>query len=221
MPTFLFADLAGFTALTEAHGDADASELARRFEALVHARLPDGARLVKMMGDAAMVVADDAPACVRFARDLLSAVEGLPGRPAVRIGINVGDAVQRDGDFFGHAVNVAARLAARAEPCQVLVTGAVKAAVDASGPASGMAFEPLGAQRLRNVSEALAIFALTADCGDFPTDPVCRMRLSDYEGVGMVHYEGRTYHFCSLDCTRAFAERPSGYAREARAHGEA
>lgn len=43
MPTFMFADLSGFTALTEAHGDADASELAKRFEALVRGHLPAGA----------------------------------------------------------------------------------------------------------------------------------------------------------------------------------
>ena len=212
MPTFMFADLAGFTALTEAHGDTDASELAKRFETLVRERLPPGAKLVKMMGDAAMVVADDEIACVLFARDLLTAVEDLPGRPAVRVGIHVGDAVERDGDYWGHAVNIAARLAARAEPCEILTTEAVKARIDASAAPADLVFEPLGRQQLRNVSESLELFVIRAECAEFPTDPVCRMRLSDSEGTGSIHFEGRTYHFCSLDCVQKFAADPGAYA---------
>lgn len=214
MPTFMFADLAGFTALTEAHGDADASELAGQFEALVREGLPAGAKLVKTMGDAAMVVADDGLAVVLMARELVSAVEELPGRPAVRIGIHVGDAVERDGDYWGHAVNVAARLAARAEPCEILVTDAVKIVIGSSSPPSDLIFEPLGRQQLRNVSETLELFAIHAECAELPTDPVCRMRLSDAEGTAAIHFEERTYHFCSLECTRKFAADPRAYAAE-------
>jgi adenylate cyclase len=210
----MFADLAGFTALTEAHGDADASALAHRFETLVRGRLPAGARLVKMMGDAAMVVADDDLPLVLMARDLLTAVDELPGRPAVRIGIHAGEAIERDGDYWGHAVNVAARLAARAEPCEILTTGEIKARIESSSPPSGLIFEPLGAQQLRNVSETLELFAIHTECAEFPTDPVCRMRLADSEGVATVHFGGRTYHFCSLDCTSKFAASPGAYATE-------
>ncbi len=212
MPTFMFADLAGFTAITEAHGDTDASELAKQFETLVRERLPSGARLIKVMGDAAMVVADDELACILFARDLLTAVEELPGRPAVRVGIHVGDAVERDGDYWGHAVNVAARLAARAGPCEILTTDAVKARIGATAAPADLVFEPLGRQQLRNVSESLELFAVRAECAEFPTDPVCRMRLSDNEGTGAIRFEGRTYRFCSIECTRKFAADPNTYA---------
>ncbi len=214
MPTFMFADIAGFTALTEAHGDADASALAHRFEALVRERLPAGARLVKMMGDAAMVAGDDALSIVLLARDVVAAVDELPGRPAVRIGIHCGDAVERDGDYWGHAVNVAARLAARAEPCEILITEAVKATIDTSTIPGDFVFESLGRQQLRNVAESFDLFVIRSDCGEFPTDPVCRMRLSDFEGMAAIHFEGHTYHFCSLDCTGKFAAHPNAYATE-------
>lgn len=214
MPTFMFADLAGFTALTEAHGDADASELAKRFEALVRGHLPASARLVKMMGDAAMVVADDELAVVLMARELVTAVEELPGRPALRIGIHSGEAIERDGDYWGHAVNVAARLAARAEPCEILTTNAVKTRIEASRAPGDLFFEPLGRQQLRNVSEMLDLFAIRSEGSELPTDPVCRMRLSESEGVGSISFVGRTYHFCSLECTRRFAADPDAYATE-------
>lgn len=214
MPAFMFADLAGFTALTEAHGNADASQLAERFEALVRERLPAGARLVKMIGDAAMVASDDELALVVMARDLVSAVEGLPGRPAVRIGIHAGDAVERGGDYWGHAVNVAARVAARAEPCEILITGAVKSAIDSATALPDLVVEALGTQQLRNVTEPFDLFAIRAAHGGFPTDPVCRMRLSDAEGAATIHYEGRAYHFCSLECTQKFAADPGAYVTE-------
>jgi adenylate cyclase len=214
MPTFMFADLAGFTALTEAHGDADASELAHRFEVLVSTRLPAGARLVKMMGDAAMVVAQEDLPIVLLARELLTAVDSLPGRPALRIGIHAGEAIERDGDYWGHAVNVAARLAALAEPCEILITEEVKRRIDVSSPPSDLIFEARGRQQLRNVSETLELFVIHAGCADFPTDPVCRMRLSDSEGTAIIHFEGSTYHFCSLDCTRKFLADPCAYGRE-------
>lgn len=215
MPTFMFADLAGFTALTEAHGDTDASALAHQFEAVVRERLPDGARLVKMIGDAAMVVAEDELAILLMARDLITAVEELPGRPAVRIGVHRGEAVERGGDYWGHAVNVAARLAARAEPCEILTTEAVTLRIDSLSAPADLILEPLGGQQLRNVSETLELFAVHVDCGEFPTDPVCRMRLSDSEGTAAIHFGGRTYHFCSLDCTRKFAADPESYTAEA------
>lgn len=56
--TFLFADLAGFTALTETHGDDDAADVVARFYDLVHVSLVGEARLIKTIGDAVMIVAD-------------------------------------------------------------------------------------------------------------------------------------------------------------------
>jgi class 3 adenylate cyclase len=50
----LFADLSGFTALTEAHGDLDAADLAGRFHELAEVALRDGTRLIKTLGDAVM-----------------------------------------------------------------------------------------------------------------------------------------------------------------------
>ena len=168
MPAFMFADLAGFTALTEAHGDLAASRLAEQFEALVRERLPAGARLVKMIGDAAMVVADDELTVLLMARGLVETVEALPGRPALRIGIASGEAIERDGDYWGNVVNVAARLAARAEPCEILVTDLVRTRADASAENGDLFFEALGRQQLRGLSDALELYALRVERGNLP-----------------------------------------------------
>jgi adenylate cyclase len=66
--TFIFADLAGFTALTEAHGDEDAADLAADFFQSVRTLLPEyGATEIKAMGDELMIRAEDAGAAIRLA----------------------------------------------------------------------------------------------------------------------------------------------------------
>ena len=211
MPTFVFADLAGFAALTEAHGDAAAAGLVREFEALVRRTLPPQTRLVKMIGDAAMIVTDNAGDAIRLAQVLLDNVEALPGRPAVRIGVHTGDAVQRDGDFWGHAVNIAARVAGEARPCEILVTGDALRGIDAALRAS-ITPEPLGDTHLRNVASPVAIYRISGGGDGLVTDPVCRMRLHAGESAASLRHSGKTYSFCSLDCAHTFGEHPEVYA---------
>jgi adenylate cyclase len=211
MPTFVFADLAGFTALTEAHGDADASELIRRFVQLIRDRLPEGAMLSKVMGDAAMIVVDGDAKAVRLAVELIEAVDDLPGRPGLRIGIHTGDAVEREGDYWGHAVNVAARVVTHAQPCEILVTDAVRKSIERAEGVPAPQLAPRGEQRLRNVAEPVTLFAVVMDARDFHTDPVCRMRLSEAESAERLVHQEKVYYFCSLDCVRAFAANPSAY----------
>ncbi len=98
--TFRFADLAGFTALTEAHGDDYAADLAERFCAALNQRLPDGAEDFKMLGDACLVRVDDARAA----------------------------AVQRGRDWFGTTVNTASRVADLAAADEALLTEATRLA---------------------------------------------------------------------------------------------
>ncbi len=155
--TFIFADIVGFTSYTERHGDAAAADLAARFRSGVEAMLPEGARLVKTMGDAVMVRLDDpaqaAATAVRIARSALG-----PGDPSVRVGAHTGTAVERDGDFYGAAVNIAARLTAFAQPGEALVTPEVAAAARACG----LATADRGERRLRNVLVPVHLVALDA-----------------------------------------------------------
>jgi hypothetical protein len=102
--TFLFADLAGFTAMTEAHGDEEAADLAGEFCRAVRALLADHrAEEVKTIGDAMMIRAEDPSQAVELGLRIVEEVGAQHGFPAVRVGINTGPAVERDGDWFGRA----------------------------------------------------------------------------------------------------------------------
>ncbi len=131
-PTFLFADLAGFTALTETRGDEAAAEVARRFRRTMRSLSREhGAWQVKSMGDGVMIWAPDAAQAVALAARAVEEVGTIPDLLPVRIGVHTGPAVMQGLDWYGSTVNVAARLADEAEPGQALISGATLSAAQA------------------------------------------------------------------------------------------
>ena len=145
--TVAFADLAGFTALSDQLAIEDLGGIAARFEELVTTVAAPPVRLVKVLGDGAMFAADDAAALVTAQLELVSAaVDG--DLPPVRAGVAYGPALHSAGDWLGRTVNLAARLCAVAPPWTVLATAEVRAAC---GEALG--WEEAGAYELRGIGE--------------------------------------------------------------------
>jgi adenylate cyclase len=124
-----FIDLTGFTRYTEEEGDIEALDVVENFVASVEATLPREATIVKTIGDEVMVVSPDAASLTEWAVDFLSR---FAQRPQPRVGIHFGDAVYRDGDYFGSQVNLAHRIVNRALAGEVLVTDAVCGALAGS-----------------------------------------------------------------------------------------
>jgi adenylate cyclase len=145
-----FADLAGYTRMTEELGDEHAVDVVERFVAEIEHTLPDDARIIKTIGDEVMVVATDPAALVDWA---VGFQQLHRARPLPRIGMHHGTVVYRDGDYYGREVNQAARVSARSGAGEVLVTREV---VDAAG--SHLAFERIGEVRLKGFSDATELF---------------------------------------------------------------
>jgi adenylate cyclase len=147
-----FADLAGYTRLTEQAGEEEALDVVERFVAGVEATLPDDARVIKTIGDEVMIVGSDAGALADWAvgYQRLAAT----ARPRPRIGIHAGAALYRDGDYYGRAVNLASRVAARAAGGEVLVTRPV---VDAAG--AHLRFDHIGEVTMKGFTEPTELFA--------------------------------------------------------------
>jgi len=212
--TFVFADLAGFTALTEAHGDEDAAELVATFDARIAEMLAGhDAELVKVIGDAVMIRCGQADFAVRLGLRIVDEVGHQHGFPSIRVGMHTGPAVKRTSDWFGAAVNLAARVSGVAGGGEVLLTQATR---EASGEVEGIDLVERGRQSLRNVSDPVSLFIARA-AGEqspegLPIDPVCRMAVDPQQAVGSLRYDGLEYHFCSLNCLRAFAEAPERHA---------
>jgi adenylate cyclase len=207
--TFALVDMAGFTALTEWHGDEHAAELATDFADLAVGQLAAGDRLVKTLGDAVLLAASSPLAGLGLVSRLLDACHRADGFPVVRAGLHTGPAVERGGDLFGSAVNLTARVAAEAAGGQVLSTSAV---AEAAG-GSGIRTESLGTFRLRNIAQPIELFALDLGAHPMPggVDPVCRMFVPQGRAAGWLRHDGVEYLFCSLACAHSFASAPERF----------
>ena len=209
--TFGFIDLEGFTALTEAQGDEDAADVATRFAELTRSVLDSGDRLVKTIGDAVLVTSPTADQGVALVERLLTIAAQEQGFPALRAGLHHGGAVMREGDVFGAAVNLAARVAAEANAGEVLGTEPIAVAARDRG----IPVAELGPVSLKNVRGTVALFSLALVVGatETPADPVCHVLVDRRGAAGYLHYQGNEYWFWSLACAAAFASNPRWHAK--------
>lgn len=216
--TFLFADLTGFTALTEAHGNDHAADLVEQFGAEVRTILERvGGEEVKTIGDAVLLRSDSADTGVVLARTIVDELSGRHEFPGIRIGVHHGPAVERQGDWFGSTVNVASRVSDQARAGEVLITRAVR---DAAGDALDLTFQPRGTKRLKNVSEPVELFAVLPK-GQLPAvalvaDPVCQMLVDPAQAPVRLTHRGHDVHFCSTACAEAFRSAPQAFSSRSR-----
>ncbi len=211
--TFVFADIAGFTALTEAHGDEEAANLVSEFCDAVGDELPTtGGIHVKTIGDAVMLAIPDPSRAVQLGLRMTNELMLGHGAPEVRVGLHFGSAVHRFGDYFGAAVNLAARVSAEAKGSEVLLTAATAALAPAP---EGVFYEPRGRRSLRNVRDPVELFAaMRSDAvtgARLPFDPVCQMAVDRDRAAGRLMYAGKAYFFCTLACAGRFAQAPERY----------
>ena len=147
-----FVDLVSSTTWAESVDPAVHAEALRRFEMQSSTLASDhGARLVKLIGDEVMIVADDPAALCRVAIDICRIAGADPDLPAARGAVGYGMVTARDGDYFGPVVNVAARATKMAAPNGVVVTAEVARLLD---PESWL-IESIGPHDLRGVGETV------------------------------------------------------------------
>jgi adenylate cyclase len=198
--TFLFADLSGFTALTEAHGDEQAADLVGGFCGAVRRLLAaHQAQEVKTIGDALMLRSADPAAAIRLGLCIVQDVGAQHGFPLVRVGMHTGPAVEREGDWFGATVNLAARVSAAAAGGDALLTATTRTA---AGDLDGVELRERGRWTFRNVTEPVPVYAAVRQAAQsaagLPIDPVCRMAVDPWHSAGRLTHEGVEYCFCSL-----------------------
>ncbi|HEX7060084.1 MAG TPA: adenylate/guanylate cyclase domain-containing protein [Solirubrobacterales bacterium] len=149
-----FIDITGFTRFTEEEGDLEALDLVEHFVETVEATLPPEATIVKTIGDEVMVVSPDAASLTEWAAGFLGR---FPERPRPRVGIHCGEAVYRDGDYFGSQVNLAHRVVSSAQAGELLVTDRV---VEAIEDRDGLAFDPIGEVSLKGFPVPTPLFVV-------------------------------------------------------------
>ncbi|PXY28271.1 adenylate/guanylate cyclase domain-containing protein [Prauserella muralis] len=169
--TIAFIDLAGFTALSEAHGDIGAADVARRLLHLTHGTLDRDVELVKSLGDAVMLVSASNGGLLDSVERLIGACRAEPGFPMLRGGIHRGPAIPVDRDYFGRAVNLAARLGGLAVSGQIQLTAEIAAAARTAG----LPVTARGPMRLRGIPDPVDVFTWSLDVNETGIDPVCKI----------------------------------------------
>ncbi len=170
----LYGDVVGYSRLMGEAEDATHRTLTDYLDAIAATVASHGGRVVHYAGDAVLARFDaavDALACAaQIQRDLVvrNSNPATPRKVEFRIGVNLGDVIEDRGDIYGDGVNVAARLQELAEPGQICVSDAVRAAVGNRLP---LGFSDLGEQSLKNIAGSVRAFRVRLNVDGDPDEP--------------------------------------------------
>jgi adenylate cyclase len=155
----VFTDIVGFTKFTAEQGDTEALAVLDRQDQVVRQTLPEGARVVKMLGDGLLLWFPDAVGALEASLALSSRFEEEAATEVplwMRIGMHWGCPVRRGDDLVGHDVNLAARIMDVAGPSEVLLSESVRTRV--AGRVDGLHFEELGPVVMKGIPDAMPLF---------------------------------------------------------------
>jgi adenylate cyclase len=146
-----FADMVGFTLLSQHLTDEELAAVVRRFEEISHdIVIAAGGRVVKMIGDEVMFVVDDVPGAARIGLELADAYADDDLLSDVRVGLALGPVLLRDGDYFGPTVNLAHRIVNIGNPGTVLVSDEFRRALQDDAP-DGFTADALRPRLLKDI----------------------------------------------------------------------
>jgi adenylate cyclase len=146
-----FADMVGFTLLSQHLTDDELAAVVRRFEDISHDIVTGlGGRVVKMIGDEVMFVVDHVAGAARIGLDLAEAYADDDLLSDVRVGLAWGPVLLREGDYFGNTVNLAHRIVNIGNPGTVLASDEFHAALEVSAPGE-FAAKPLRPRLLKDL----------------------------------------------------------------------
>lgn len=211
--TFLLADLATFTALTETRADEEIAGLARDFFAALHDLLGEyAAEEVNVIGDEVLLRSSDAGAAVRLAVRIVKELGAEHRFPMVRAGLHTGASVESGGHRVGSAANLATQVACLAAGGEILVSENTRAVV---GELAQVEWRPRGPHPFEGAAEPVEIFVAIRSghvAEGLVVDPVCGTAIEPGRAAGQLVHAGASFSFCSLRCAAVFASNPDSYA---------
>jgi len=207
---FLIADLTGYTALTEAHGDFSAAQIIGRYSELVEGVLTKDVKFHRQVGDEILMISSNPLSMLHYAIKLKDIVEKESHFPSIHAGLHYGSVIKQDEKIFGSAINLTSRIACFAKGGQILCSRTFKESVRESD----IFFHSLGEKRFKNVIKPMEIFELTTNKETeeiWYADPVCRMHVSENTAPAKLPFEKKTIYFCSFECAKKFISDPELY----------
>lgn len=209
MATVAFIDLAGFSAIADVFGDRAAISILEIFENLVEKHAGETGRLVKWIGDEAMLAFPDPDSALLALGRLLPACRADEHIPLTRTALHHGPVIVRGTDIFGATVNTASRMSALVNPGDILATAPVAAAAKVLG----IEIRELGPVALRSMREKVPLYSIALSEAVDPAwiDPVCKMH-APFETFRREKPSGPW--FCSSRCEEAYRRSPETYSSD-------
>jgi len=172
LAAILAGDVVGYSRLMAEDEGATYSNLRAALDDLVTPAIEDhSGRIFNTAGDGFLATFASANNALEAA---LAIQDGFTASPLrLRIGLNLGDVIEENGDVFGDGVNIAARLEAMAEPGGILASAAVRRSVDRQ---HDVRFQRIGRKRAKNIPEPLEVFAVRRVTPDTRSGPAAAAR---------------------------------------------
>jgi adenylate cyclase len=197
----LMADLSGYTALTETHGSVAAADLIDKYIGIVENCLVGDSRLHERTGDEIMIVSSSPDFLLATALMIGKNISNEENFLQVHGGLHYGKVLQRGNSYFGSAINLTSRIAAKANAGAFWCS---EEYVNALSDKSVFTLKSKGNHLFKNVSKEKEVFELSIENRKaFYIDPVCRMLILDAQNAIQHPNEGGQY-FCSSDCLEIY-----------------
>ena len=200
----LMADLSGYSALTETHGAVSAANLIDKYIAFAENCLVGDCKLHQQTGDEIMFVSDSSDAMLATALKLAAITAKEEHFLQVHGGLHYGKVLKRGGNYFGFAVNLVSRIAAKAAAGTFCCSAEFVVSITDT---SACTFKSQGNHRLKNFSEEKEIFEVgIRETKANYIDPVCRMVILDPEKA-FRHPNDDQLYFCSSQCLELYKSK--------------
>jgi len=212
--TFCFVDIAGYTALTDTHGEVTAADVIADFSELIMLSIKPPGQIQELIGDCAFLVFPDPFIAINALSDLYKVIANRSNFPIVRTGLHHGPALLRGNRYFGSTVNLTSRVTAQAKGGQILGTKQIVDILYQVGNFN-IEVEHQGLVSLKNLSQPVDLYEilLSGFKHEYAIDPVCKMQVDKRQAIGELHFNGDKYWFCSLSCVERFSKEPASYVR--------
>lgn len=197
----LMADLSGYTALTETHGSVAAADLIDKYLGIVENCLMGDSKVHERTGDEIMIVSASPDFLLETALMIGKNTSTEENFLQVHGGLHYGKVLKRSNSYFGSAINLASRIAAKANAGTYWCS---EEFVNALSDKSMFTLASKGNQLFKNISKEKEVFELCIeDRKTFYVDPVCRMLILDPQNAIPHPTEGGQY-FCSPGCLKIY-----------------
>jgi adenylate cyclase len=197
----LIADLSGYTALTETHGSLTAADLIDKYLSIVKNALVGDCELKERTGDEVLIVSRSADFLLATAVGIMSSSANEEKFLQVHGGLHYGSILNRNNSYFGTAINVTSRIAAKATTGSFWCSEEFMQALTDN---TIVKIEPIGKHSFKNIAEEKEMFEIRNESHvSFFIDPICRMMILNTDNAIRYH-DKKDVFFCSPSCLNIY-----------------